>query len=250
MAFPQVASTTTGYDTANQTSHPVVLPATINSGDLLIIIFGCDDDETVTWPNEGTDWIQLIDKNDPGTGPTLSAAYREADGTEGGTTVYPATGSGEKGAWVVYRITGAEDPDTEAPESSSGQDGSGTGPNPDSLSPSGGSDDYLWIACGVNDDGTKTLSAYPTGYTDNQQDVSDGSAGGCRLYTATKEEADSSDDPAAFTISASENWVACTLAVPPAAAAVGDEVTKTGTLTLAGIFSRALELQRTLQGDL
>ena len=78
--FPTVAATNTS-SSAPATSHTVSLPTGIVSGDLLIVTFASNANAiTHSWP---AGWTELYDQ----TSGTMSgsAAYRRADGTEGGT---------------------------------------------------------------------------------------------------------------------------------------------------------------------
>ena len=52
MTFPTIESITPTTNAA-ETNHVIDYPATVNAGDLLICSFGCDDNETVTFPGEG-----------------------------------------------------------------------------------------------------------------------------------------------------------------------------------------------------
>ena len=49
-------------------------------------------------------------------------------------------------------LNGSRSPDVQAPEDSSGAEGTNSSPDPDALSPTGGDKDYLWLAvlAGVN----------------------------------------------------------------------------------------------------
>ena len=81
MAFPQVSDYNTTIN-GKGTTHTVNLPSTINAGDLLVAFLATDGDNTTTWPNEGTDWIQIFEVSDV-RDIHLSVAYRIADGNEG-----------------------------------------------------------------------------------------------------------------------------------------------------------------------
>jgi len=87
------------------TSHNVTMPAAIDSGDLLIVLFsnfiyGSPVTQPAGWS------LMASDKYNPeGNGVRLSAYYKVADGSEGGQTFDFQTLAGEYAAAQVYRIT-------------------------------------------------------------------------------------------------------------------------------------------------
>jgi hypothetical protein len=206
--FPVVQATNTSGESSDVTSHTVSLPANISAGDLLIVFFSCDANETVTWPT-GDGWASIFHETNS---MTLDIGYKIADGTEG-ATITVTTGSAEQSAHISYRITGNHR--YLAPEVSTGATGNSTAPNPDSLTPTGGAKDYLWIAVEGNTDGD-AASAYPTNYTNGQTNAV-GTTAGANIAVARRELNASSEDPAAFTIPLNK-WVACTVAVHPKSA--------------------------------
>ncbi len=215
MTFPSVAATNTSIeDAADVTSHTVDLPATISSGDLLILIFGHDGNVTVSWP---AGYTEIHDAAAAADAAGIAIAYRQADGMEG-TDITVTTSAGQKSAHVTYRITGHVDPSTQAPEDSTGATGTSTIPDPDSLTPTSGSKDYLWIACGVAN-AEPTMSSIPTDYTDGLHVAGAFEGGNCRVYSARRELNASSENPGTFTIGASSEWRAITLAIHPAVSA-------------------------------
>ncbi len=203
-AFPVVQAINTSSEPINTANHTVNLPSSISSGDLLIVFFSCDANETVTWPGGWTSIFHQTNSN------TLDIGYKIADGAEG-AAVTVLTGTNEKSAHLSYRITGHDS--AQAPQASTGATSTSTSPNPDSLTPTGGAKDYLWIAVEGNDDGRDSPSVYPSSYT-NGQTSAQGSRGGANVAVARRELNAASEDPGAFTIP-SEEWVACTVAVHP-----------------------------------
>jgi CheY-like chemotaxis protein len=207
--FPAVQATNTSGETTDTTSHTVSMPANINAGDLLIVFFSCDGVETVTWPT-GDGWASIFHDTNL---MTLDIGYKIADGTEG-ATITVTTGTTEQSAHISYRITGHDK--SQAPEVSTGATGNSTAPNPDSLTPTGGAKDYLWIAVEGNNNAS-AASAYPSNYTNGQTNAV-GDSGGANVAVARRELNASSEDPGTFT-TPSERWVACTVAVQPQSAA-------------------------------
>lgn len=208
MSFPQVAATNSSTETGNETTHTVSLPSNIQSGNLLIVVFATDGDNTIIWP-EG--WNEIFEVSG-GALAFLGVAWRKADGNEG-ASITVTSSSSEQSAHISYRITGHEDPLSQPPEVSSGETGSNATPDPDSLTPTGGTEDYLWIAAtGIGK--TPSIVSYPTNYSSGIECLSDGT-GGCVNATAQRELNSTSENPGVFTVSSTGEWVACTIAIHP-----------------------------------
>ncbi|NIR25938.1 MAG: hypothetical protein GWO10_19285, partial [candidate division Zixibacteria bacterium] len=209
MAFPQVA-TYTEEGHAQSTTITMTYPASCASGDLIIAILATDGDNSVSNYDVDDDFTQIVSGNDPsGKDAHLSVAYRVYDGTEGSTFRWTISSS-EKAASVVFRITGA-DTSTNLPEGTLTQ-GDNANPNPPSHDTTQGTKDYLWIACmGADDDDAAT--AWP--YADNNRGTTSADPGGCAVAACTDELTGDTQDPGTFTIPATEEWVAATIAVFP-----------------------------------
>ena len=211
MAFPVVEATNTSLeDAGNVTSHTVNLPSDIVSGELLIVCFSKDGGFGTSWP-EG--WIEFFEGQVGGGHNTLALAYREADGTEG-STITVTTSSSDRSTHVSYRISGAEDPDTQAPETHAFTGGDDANPDPANLTPTGGAKDYLWIAV-EGHDRNHSLDAIPTDYT-NALGIVGGGANSCGINSGRRNLNASSENPGTFTIGGSDTWIAQTIAVHPA----------------------------------
>lgn len=220
-SFPYVCPTctATSLETSSVTSHDVSLPSGIVSGDLLIVKFttsGGDGSTTITWPPGWTQFFNVAVEN--GTRVRLAAAYRQADGTEGATIIVTTSRSGDS-AHHAYRISGAENPAVQPPQASAGATGNSNSPDPDSLTPTGGAKDYLWLAISGHDDGNDgyILPAPTTNYTNLLANESSGAAG-VSAGSARRELNAASQDPGAFTLDDTNThyWVAATIAVYPA----------------------------------
>lgn len=158
MAFPQVASIT---ETNTNSGAPIVgnLPATVNSGDLLLAFTSTENN-----PGTATDpggWTRLVFA---GSSPVrLGVWYRIADGSEaGGTISVTVQFSPGFTCAQVYRITGWHG--SQAPEI--GTLGSGvTGtPDPGAVTATWGSDDNLFIVVLAAADDPHTVDTWPTNY--------------------------------------------------------------------------------------
>jgi hypothetical protein len=230
LAAPVVASVTeTAFGTAT-TDHYVNMPATVNTGDLLIVLFTNDRDATVTIPGG---WTELAsDTNVPHV--RLSVYYKIAGGTEGGTTVNFVTSAAEEAAAQVYRITDWHG--TTPPEISTAAIGTSTAPNSASLDPAGWDvANTLWLVVAGQDRGDQSgTMSYPAGYTDGTCTLSSGGIGSCRTHSARRVLAAASVNPGANTLPVSEQWVAFTIAVRPAPHDLTSSSTGGGSVTEPG----------------
>ena len=95
--------------------------------------------------------------------------------------------------------------------------GASSAPNPPSLTPTGGSKDYLWLAVEGNDS-SKSVSSYPTNYTNGLN------RGNFSVYIGSAQRAltASSENPGNFTLSGTDGWVACTVGIHPTGAPAAD----------------------------
>jgi hypothetical protein len=232
LAAPVVASVTETAFGTDTTSHYVNMPATVNAGDLLIVLFTNDGSTTVTTP----DGWSLLASNARGTAVRLSVYYRIAAGTEGGTTVNFVTSASEQAAVQVYRITDWHG--TTPPEISTAATGTSTAPNPAFLNPAAWDvADTLWLAVAGQDRGDQSgITAYPSSYEDgiSTQSSVPAMTGVCRTHSARGVLAVASENPSAFTIPVSEEWVAFTIAVRPAPHDLTISSTEGGSVTTPG----------------
>jgi len=232
LAAPVVTSVTQTAFGTDTTDHYVDMPATVNVGDLLIVLFTNDGSVAVTTP----DGWSLLASNATGTAVRLSVYYKIAAGTEGSTTVNFATSSSEQAAAQVYRITDWHG--TTPPEISTAATGTSTAPNPASLDPAGWDvADTLWIAVAGQDRGDQSgTTAYPASYADgiSTQSSDPATTGVCRTHSARRVLAVASENPGAFTIPVWEEWVAFTIAVRPEPRDLTTNSTEGGSVTTPG----------------
>ncbi len=176
MAFPNVAATNISKEASNTTSHVVSLPASVASGDLLIVIVALDSfngTNSFTWPSP---WVEILDvEHSGGNIVSVTVGYLIASGGE--TSVTVTSTHSDHSTHIAYRIDAWHG--TTAPEVAS-TDGSSQTPDPPSLNPTGwGTEDTLWIA-GIGVDRPTTshpTTADPTNYTDPEDSVDDVSSG-------------------------------------------------------------------------
>ena len=230
LAAPAVASVTETAFGTDATPHNVTMPATVNAGDLLIVLFTNDGNATVTTPGG---WTQLA-SNVSGTEVRLSVYYKKAAGTEGGTTVNFNTSASEQAAAQVYRITDWHG--TSPPEISTAATGTSTAPDPPSLNPAAwGVADTLWLAVAGQDRGNQGAASYPASYTNGTSTLSNGAGNdNCRTLSGRKALVADSENPGTFTLPASEQWVAFTIAVRSAPRNLTTSSTAGGNVTTPG----------------
>src|SRR4051812_31737652 len=97
-AAPQVAGSNSSQNDTASTSHSVSLPATIVSGNLLLVIMNCAN-TSITTPSGWT-----LEHSRSGVNGAAAVLSRIADGSEG-STLSVTTGSG-RSSHLSYRITG------------------------------------------------------------------------------------------------------------------------------------------------
>jgi len=223
LAAPVVAAVTGTAFGTDTTDHYVNMPATVTAGDLLIVPFTNDGSATVTTP---AGW-SLLASNANGSAVRLSVYYKIAAGTEGGTTVNFVTSPAEEAAALVYRITNWQG--TTPPAISTGATGTSTAPNPPSLDPAGWDfADTLWLAVAGQDRGDQPgTTAYPAHYSGTNT-LSSSGTGSCRTLSAHRALPTASENPGAFTIPVSEDWVAFTIAVRPSPHDLTISISSTG----------------------
>jgi hypothetical protein len=222
-SFPTL--TTTFGQIATNTVLTAPLPSTAAAGDLAFAFIAQDGIATGTWSGSA---VELLDHQ--GTGFNYHIAYLICAGGE--TSMVCTSTLSERANYISGIIPAASWHGSAPPEISTGATGNSTGPDPDTLTASWGSDSNLWIATLGADSGLP-MSAWPTNYTDNNVE-SFGLTSAGELAIATRGLAAASDDPGAFTMSISDTWSAFTLVVRPAAGGgAGVSVTpSTAALTL------------------
>lgn len=219
MSFPQVLGVNRRLFPQSTSPQIVPLPWHIESGDLLLIVFCGRTNTTLTTPSGWTSLLQVT----PSNSVRLAVFYRIADGSEtDGSTVSVAQAVGANCCAFALRIGG----NGGNPEAAGASSTASSTPDPPNLAPSWGTEDTLWIAAyvGNTNDG---CSAQPSGYANFQeerlttslrtQNPSESSGGAPEINLCggiiRKEERVASDDPSAFSLSASQAWAAVTIAV-------------------------------------
>jgi hypothetical protein len=219
MTAPVVAAVNASIEGSDTTSHTISLPASISTGDLLIFYFVVDGAPTITGP---AGWGELFNEAYSNSSFSHACYYLESpSGSDSDPVV--TTSDGQISSSRSWRITGHEDPATQAPEANTWDSGGNTTtPDPPSLSPTGGSKDYLFlVTCGC-DTSTPTISVYPDigGATSgNQIRQAAGFTGtGVVMGACDGPSTTATEDPGTFTWSVSRPALAVTLAVHPVGA--------------------------------
>lgn len=214
MAFPTLAATNTTVTSGAATNFNFNLPSNISSGDLLILYARISNASNLTLP---ANWAFLVNNVISVDDDKSAIIYKTADGTEGSTinisySVDPLNSAGM--CAVTHRITGW----TGTPEVSTTAQGLGADANANSLTPTTGLRDYLWIQA-VLTDGSCTGETNP--------DTTDGDffSGMVRasnninasdkvtVMTWSLQKRDNSLDPAENTLDTGRRWDAWTLSV-------------------------------------
>ena len=164
MAFPTIQSRTiTAFNTG--TSHAANYPATVNSGDLLLLFahfFGAGD--TIDVSAVPTGYTQVM-ASQTASDAGLFIAAKIADGTEDSGTITVTTGSSAMMVVMIYRITGWFGTiATGINVGTAATDGAGSAnANPPNLDPgSWATEDTLWLA---------PISIANFGLTDGNRDI-------------------------------------------------------------------------------
>jgi len=209
VAFPVTEATATSVEASATTSHTVSLPASIVSGDLLIVWFGVEhtSDSTVAWPGGWTELDETFE-----TSVEAAVAYRIADGTEG-ASITVTSGQSQKSGHTSYRISGTSG---NAPEAAVASAASSFTSNPPNVTPSWGAKDTLWLASQLNPtEGTVAGGTYvPASYTDLTYLSSWGTSGSSSV--AERELNAASEDPDVWQLGNTADSVAYTIGVEPA----------------------------------
>ncbi len=221
-AFPSVSDITEDKDSSDELTHVISMPATVDVGDLLLLLICMNTSTTITTPSG---WTELFLNAYDGNGEGIVYG-KDAIGNEDGTTVDVVHTVGVDAgshAAQTYRIAASSWGGDLATDVDVGTVATGTSdsPDPPSVSAGWGSADNLFIevVCATDDDAT--ASSYSTSYSNGVDSISGaGVNAGQTAASARRELAASSDDPGTATLSESEAWMANTIVIEPAASGV------------------------------
>lgn len=135
------------------------------------------------------------------------------------------TATARLGAWLVWRILGAENPGTQAPQFATATTGTTANPDSGSVTPAGGTvKDYLIFTIGTAEgEQTTPYGTLPTNYSLYSGGANSGTGGAvatnCTMTGAARElNTGSAQDPGAFTMSLADDWWAMTVLIHPSSA--------------------------------
>ena len=202
MAFPVIASTSTGSIASNSASTTITLPSGCQVGHTAILIFTKDGSAA---PTSSPANSQVIAQSaDSGNASHISiwkfpVAY---------LSDFTISHASEMSSWICLSFAGGIDFQV-----SSVARGSSNVPNPPSLTHSfGAGTEVMWLAL-MGHDYNRTTSAYPSTFTDNRINSRSTATGGTGTSIATLNSTTNPQDPGTFTISSSDTWCAYTLAL-------------------------------------
>lgn len=235
MASPVVAEVTESSTATAGTNHVVTHP-TVVAGQLWLLLL--DKGSTSASVNAHADWTELLDEV---AANGLYIAYRWTTGSEGASTTL-VTSASTRSAQMVYRITGAENPATTAPQIGTTATGTSATPDPPASATPPSSKDYLFIAffgkAGEEADDDTWVNTPPASYTPSPpRQKACGIAGtnlggmiGAAERTLTTGVA---QNPGTFGVDVSTAWRAQTITVHPSTSAPVTVTPSTLALVLA-----------------
>lgn len=209
----------------------------VQDGEGSIIVLSRDGGTgTVTFSDS---YIELVDANDDDGFASAAVAYKQGGASEPSSITVTTTLSGEFTA-RAYRISGHLDFDTQAPDIGFlTDDGNVTTHNPPSVNVTGGPKDILSLAVLPFDTDGPTVSTFPTGYTNTGLTVSGSSGSQCSLAFCRRDLSSvSSEDPDAFTITATRRAIPITILIQEDAAsgsAITADIDEAGDTTAAAM---------------
>lgn len=211
MTAPAVAAEASSTQDTNTTTHTVSMPS--GSGGRLVAVVAFDGRPSVTGGTMFDNWVQLVNTAHSGDLSAVRVYYIDDPGTLGGSQTL-TTAVAECSAHHVWRVTGAA---SAAPEAAIFQGNVDTSLDPPSLNPTAWDvEDTLWLALSSSDDGSSTVTGFPSSYSGTGQVNADSSADGVTLGYAVRANATASEDPGAFTISSAEAFCTVTVGIRPA----------------------------------
>ena len=222
MAAPNRKSGQTSQGNFNATGGTMSAAASTTSGNVGLVFVTVDGNTGIAL--SGYTQVALLNN---GIHCTAAVFKRELTGSDDGTfTISPS----KRGSWIFVEYEGS--PDLANIEATTGT-GAGSDADCPSHTPSGGSDDYLYIAfAGI--DRSAAASVAPSGYS-NLLSENPGSGASATTNIAEKSTtASSSDNPGPFDSNA-EDYVVMTVSVPPASGgAVTSDLPTAANISIAG----------------
>lgn len=240
MTFPTIEASEISRHTGNVTVHSIDLPATVNSGEAIILLSSTSGNDTNTTPTGYTLVHFKLETN-----ATMYVWAKIAAGTEGGTSVTYTSGSGQASAHIAITVDNWSGVIADIESSATTAIGASTDPDPVTVTASWGSDDNMFLALSAIRK-INSVSSFPTNYNSNQIEslgLFDG--GGSTCIMCTRNLVSATDDPGIFTLADISGWSAATLVIKPDTPALGitsitpDPAETGAALTIAGSLFEA-----------
>lgn len=223
MASPTVVAETPSNDDNATTSFTISTGSPLE-GEGVVIFLSRDNGGTgtVSWSDGYT---ELYDVNDDDGFSSASAAYKQAGASEPSSITVTSTVSGEFTA-RAYRVSGHLSFATQAPDFGIVTDGGNTVTHdPPSVNVTGGAADILSLVALPFDTHNSNVNTYPSSYINTGVTRSGVSGSQCSLAFCTRAITSvSSEDPGAFTLSATRRGIPTTVLIQ-AEAAAGNTIT-------------------------
>ena len=233
MAFPVVASTS--VSSGNSSGISVTLPAGTAAGDLLVLIAAFDgaasEPHDIFVVESGWTRAALATASGHVSGAVL---WKVATGSDAATVDLSGNSAAEVGGVIAYRITG-HGGQVECAHTDNYTSVSDLSATPDSpaLTPTWGAADTLWITAASVDNASRTYTADPAGYASPVEYDGAASSASVRTRSMTKAANAATEDPGAYTVNVTEQWVAFTIAIKPEGSGGGSGVSTTISATTA-----------------
>ena len=221
--YPTTSNLLTQNFSTAATSHNVTMPSSVDSGDLLLVLFTNDSTATVTTPSG---WTAVTNGSQTGNGQVRGSVFaKSAGGTEDGTNVDFVTSASEEGAAQVYRIKKGEWSGTisEVEAANSGDPAATSStPNPPNLNPTGwGTENTLWLSYVAGSSYT-AVTTFPANHHGGVHNLSNTGTAGASASSTWIESAAANEDPGTYAMSTTSDWVAFTIAIRPKAFSLTD----------------------------
>jgi len=240
MTSPNVLSSNTDF--SGNLSHQFDLPGTIDAGNVIVVIASIDGDPTISNILSGYTLIGRLSNSadDAQLGVFISEATGSEDGSE--IALYDVDVDENSNA-IIYVIEGfyGDFVDGTDYHLSTGATGNSDAPDSPSATAPWGSADNLAITMYSIDRDNRAVDSYPSGYSNGLTQKSGGSIG-TSVGAATKAFSGATEDPGAFTLENSGQWVAATLLLRGTGTAAATEVAGADTVTVSDSGAATFEV--------